>query len=305
MPTRLIDTRPPKRAETEKPIRVLVLGLPRTGTSPLCIALRHLGYTTHTMRAVLTNPSHLALWQEAINLTLTPASSRSPSQRDLFPYTRSDFDLLFSGYDAVADLPGAVFAKELVEAYPDAKVILTRRPYEDWARSMRDSIGVLLTWRLFILCRYLGITQIAPLTRLMHATFTVHNGNDFSEPNARNAYERHYETVRSLVPATQLLDVDVAELDYDSLCSFLEVEKPISLGSFPQIEEDKGMRRGLESAWWSVVQFLVVVVLIPVLTAIVGLAIWLRQEDAARLVAWAKQQVDILFLQGGEDKKEL
>lgn len=29
-------------------------------------------------------------------------------------------------------MPAAYFAEELIKAYPDAKVILTERPYESW-----------------------------------------------------------------------------------------------------------------------------------------------------------------------------
>ncbi|KAF2192225.1 hypothetical protein K469DRAFT_694357 [Zopfia rhizophila CBS 207.26] len=42
-------------------------------------------------------------------------------------FTAEEFDQVFGGYDALTDMPIAVLAAELVQAYPDAKVILNRR----------------------------------------------------------------------------------------------------------------------------------------------------------------------------------
>lgn len=38
----------------------------------------------------------------------------------------------FFFWQAVLDVPAAYFAEELIEAYPDAKVILTVRETESW-----------------------------------------------------------------------------------------------------------------------------------------------------------------------------
>ncbi|MGH8901026.1 MAG: sulfotransferase [Egibacteraceae bacterium] len=38
-----------------------------------------------------------------------------------------DWEELFSGYQATVDFPGAAFWRELVDAYPDAKVLLDVR----------------------------------------------------------------------------------------------------------------------------------------------------------------------------------
>ena len=105
-----------------------------------------MGYTPHQMRDVLSKPSELGLWQEAINTTLLPSQDRPSNQRSLPPYGKPEFDKLLADYDVVMDLPGCVFAKELVEAYPLAKVILTMRRYEDWEKSMSESIWCLDTW---------------------------------------------------------------------------------------------------------------------------------------------------------------
>ncbi|KAF1838933.1 hypothetical protein BDW02DRAFT_306310 [Decorospora gaudefroyi] len=246
--------------ERQKPMRILVLSMPRTGTSTLCLALRKLSYTPHQMRDVLSKPSELNLWQEAIDTTLLPPKDR-PSNRA--PYGKPEFDKLLADYDVVMDLPGCVFAKELVAAYPDAKVILTKRRYEDWERSMRESIWCLDTWRLFTLCRQLNITQLAPLMRLVHSVFRVHSNNAYGGPAAQSAFENHYDIVRSSVPTNQLLELDMddADVSWLPLCTFLE--KPVPKEPFPRTTEEKAMRSHLDRTWWGMVQYFLLMILLP------------------------------------------
>ncbi|KAF2028302.1 hypothetical protein EK21DRAFT_101906 [Setomelanomma holmii] len=255
---RLIDANTHAR---KKPMRILVLGMCRTGTTTMSIALRKLGYTPHQMREVLVNPTELALWQEAINVTLLSAQDRPLAQRNMAPYGWPEFDKLLADYDVVMDLPGCVFAKELVDAYPDAKVILTTRNYDDWEESMKNSIWCLCTWRLFALARYFDISQMAPLTHLIHSVFRVHNGSTYGGPVSKAAYEKHYATVRSLVPKGRLLELDPDTSDWEPLCKFLDREIPKE--SFPKMAEEKSMRVNLENAWWDFVHYVALMCALP------------------------------------------
>lgn len=256
---RLIDS--DERTRT-KPMRILVLGMCRTETTSIAVALRKLGYTSYQMRNVLANPSELALWEEAVTVTLLPPQDRPSNQRNMEPYGKEEFDKLLADYDVVMDLPGCIFASQLVEAYPDAKVILTNRKYKDWEQSMQESIWCLDTWRLFTLCRQFNITQLAPLMRLVHTVFRVHNHNNYGGPAAKTAYDRHYDTVRSLVSQHRLLELDTdVDLRWEPLCQFLGKEAPKE--SFPKMSEEKTMRKGLESAWWGMVQYLVLLIILP------------------------------------------
>lgn len=49
---------------------------------------------------------------------------------------REDFDALLGNSEAITDSPGTLFARELIQAYPEAKVILNRRDVDSWHRSM-------------------------------------------------------------------------------------------------------------------------------------------------------------------------
>ncbi|KAH7371187.1 hypothetical protein BKA66DRAFT_424539 [Pyrenochaeta sp. MPI-SDFR-AT-0127] len=246
----------------KKPMRVLVLGMCRTGTTSVSIALRKLGYTPHQMRDVLVRPKELALWQEAINTTLFAPEDRPAKQRDLAPYGKPEFDKLLGDYDVVMDLPGCVFAKELIEAYPEAKVILTKREYEDWEQSMQESIWCLDTWDLFKLCRMFRIGQLVPLMQLVHDVFRAHNGNNYGGPEAKSAYEKHYETVRSLVPSNRILELDTnADLTWEPLCEFLGDRVPKD--AYPKLNDEKAMRSNLDNAWWGLVQYIMMMILLP------------------------------------------
>ncbi|KAF2818417.1 hypothetical protein CC86DRAFT_375782 [Ophiobolus disseminans] len=273
MAGRLIDQDERTR---QKPMRILVLGMCRTGTTSISTALRKLGYTPHQMREVLVNPKELALWQEAINVTLLPPPDRPASQRSLKPYKKPEFDKLLANYDVVMDLPGCVFAKELVEAYPDAKVILTTRDYAEWEHSMQESIWCFCTWRLFALARYFDLTQMAPLMRLMHSVFRVHNGNTYGGPKSEAAFEKHYNTVRSIVPKDRLLEVNPDETSWEPLCDFLQRKVPNE--PFPRVKEDRTMRAGLENAWWDVLQYGVFVMAVLVGVLCLAIVFWVYAD---------------------------
>ncbi|KAI4649087.1 hypothetical protein J4E93_003399 [Alternaria ventricosa] len=282
----------------KKPMRVLVLGMCRTGTTTIAVALRKLGYTSHQMRDVLTKPSELALWEEAVNVTLLPPQERPSNQQKMDPYGKEEFDKLLADFDVVMDLPGCVFASELVKAYPDAKVILTKRRYEDWEQSMQDSIWCLDTWRLFTLCRQLNITQLAPLMRLIHSIFRVHNGNNYGGPAAKSAFDQHYDTVRSLVPQNQLLELDTdTDLGWEPLCEFLG--KAVPKEGFPKTSEDKAMRKGLESAWWGMVQYFLMLILLPGLV-VVGSAMLYTYADEVRAYRDGWLMVAKMYMETGE-----
>ena len=51
-----------------------------------------------------------------------------------------DWDRLFAGYLATVDVPSCLFYRELMEKYPEAKVILTVRDPERWYDSAADHL---------------------------------------------------------------------------------------------------------------------------------------------------------------------
>lgn len=248
-------------------MRVLVLGLPRTNTTSLVSALRTLGYNPYTMRTLVTTPSHMQVWREAADSTQHARGLPLPVNDLLAPH------------DAIADLPGCMFAPQLIEAYPSAKVILTTRRYDAWHRSMQESIWVLFTWRLFDLCRLTGLSALAPLIRLLHALFAVHNGNQYEGYETRQAFEKHNERVRELMSRERLLEIDAEdECGWGELCGFLGVERPQGV-EYPRLKEDMAMRAGLEQTWWSMVRYLFLMVALPGIVLVAAGALYLYSDD--------------------------
>jgi hypothetical protein len=87
----------------------------------LKVALEELGFgPCYHMSEVFENPEHVELWENA--------ARGKPV----------DWEELFRGYRATVDWPGAAFYEELMERYPDAKVILTVRNPERWYESARS-----------------------------------------------------------------------------------------------------------------------------------------------------------------------
>lgn len=105
-------------------LKVIGPGFGRTGTKTVKLALEHLGFgPCHHMYEVFDDPPQVAHWQ------------------DFAAGKPVDFTEVFKGYRSQIDWPGAHVWRELAEAFPDAKVLLTRRPEESWYRSYSRTIG--------------------------------------------------------------------------------------------------------------------------------------------------------------------
>jgi hypothetical protein len=87
-------------------------------------ALKELGFEDcyHMMSASVENPPDCLMWSDALAAKYDGEGT----------FTRDDWDKLLGHCQAVCDWPAVAFAKELIEAYPDAKVILTTRDVDSW-----------------------------------------------------------------------------------------------------------------------------------------------------------------------------
>ena len=109
-------------------LELIGAGLGRTGTLSLKAALERLGYAPcYHMIEVLTAPERGRHW-----LARTPTGAR-------------DWDAIFRGYRATVDWPAAAFWRELVDRYPDAKVLLSLRDADRWYDSVMNTIYPVMT----------------------------------------------------------------------------------------------------------------------------------------------------------------
>lgn len=53
----------------------------------------------------------------------------------------------------LSDIPSLFFVDELLECYPDAKVVVTSRDIESWVKSMGNVVYTILSWRIMAIMR--------------------------------------------------------------------------------------------------------------------------------------------------------
>ncbi|KXH30156.1 hypothetical protein CSIM01_00870 [Colletotrichum simmondsii] len=192
-------------------MKVLVLGLPRTGTQSLADALAILKIApVYHMREVAKN-THQDLWIAAITDNL-------PISNPPNPWSKSQWDALLSPYEAVSDFPPSLFPTALAEAYPTTPIILTTRSSDSWASSMRDTLIHAHLHR--------GKHQTkSPMEELANAYHSVCWDNDF-EKNGETYFQRHHEEVRAFdTNERKFLELRPGD-GWEPLCTFLGVEVP-------------------------------------------------------------------------------
>lgn len=95
-------------------LELIGAGFGRTGTWSTFTALNRLGFPSYHMQEVIINKAnkgHLDFWRKVAN---------SP------PGSQHDWSRVFANYRATVDNPGCCVWRELMAAYPNAKVLLTR-----------------------------------------------------------------------------------------------------------------------------------------------------------------------------------
>lgn len=103
--------------------------------SALRTALKELGFSDcyHMMSASVENPPDCLMWQDAFAAKYDGVGT----------FGREQWDQLFGHCQAVCDWPAVAFAKELIEAYPEAKVLMTERDVDSWHASTMKTVD----WR--------------------------------------------------------------------------------------------------------------------------------------------------------------
>jgi hypothetical protein len=208
-------------------MKLIGAGLPRTGTLSQKVALEMLGLAPcYHMVNVLADLDKVRQWRRALE-------------------GDGQWDEIFEDSQATVDWPGSYFYKELVDAYPDAKVLLSVRDSEAWERSMRQTI-----WGMFwgdILIRDLSAARVRvdeqwrAFCELMQDMWKrsglIDNAADTTSESMRAAMERFNREVQEYVPADRLLVWSVSE-GWEPLCEFLEL--PVPDTPFPHLNDSKG-----------------------------------------------------------------
>lgn len=159
------------------------------------------------------------------------------------PFTREDWDQLFGPCEAVTDV-ASVFAPQLLEAYPEAKVVLVQRDIERWYKSLDDSVlkslwGPVPEFFVSYVEPLLG-SVAGPANRKMMYGFFGANDVDTIRLKARDSYRQHYQYIKETVPPENLLEFNLAD-GWEPLCKFLGKDVPDM--PFPHANEAAALRR--------------------------------------------------------------
>ena len=212
-------------------IEVIGAGFGRTGTTSLKVALEELGFgPCYHMTELFEHPEHVGLWEAAVR--------GEPIE----------WEEVFRGYRATVDWPGAAFYEELMERYPDAKVILTVRDPKRWHESTLNTIYRVRKMTSSPVFAAVGLF-VPGLRNRRRATGIVDDlawkdtfGGRFEDRrHAIEVFDRLNEEVKERVPAGRLLVYDVKE-GWEPLCEFLGVEAPKD-EPFPCLNDTDAFRK--------------------------------------------------------------
>ena len=196
-------------------MKVIGAGMPRTGTLTQKMALEMLGLgPCYHMVDVLADLEQAKLWERALD-------------------GESPWAELFDGFQSTVDWPGGYFYRELMDAYPEAKVLLSVRDPEAWERSMRQTVWAVRNGESLIRLLSSAQAHVNPRWRgflgmidrlLWQGKGTFASGH--AEPQQLiERMARHEQEVRANVPPERLLVWNVNE-GWEPLCEFLELPVP-------------------------------------------------------------------------------
>lgn len=184
-------------------ISIIGVGVGRTGTYSLRMAINQLGYgPCHHMEEVLKNMDvQVPLWSEALK-------------------GNANWSSIYKDFKSAVDWPTAGFFRELIKEYPTAKFILTERNPENWADSFGSTIYKLIEGK-----------DKAP--EKMHDWLNMANAVitktgfplGLDREGLINGFIAHNKAVREIIPEEQLLVFQVKE-GWEPLCKFLNVPAP-------------------------------------------------------------------------------
>jgi hypothetical protein len=225
-------------------MKLIGAGLPRTATTTQKIALEMLGVgPCYHMRDLFANPDDIPLWEEALD---------GPGQ----------WDRLFDGWQSAVDWPASYHWRELMDVYPDAKVLLSVRSPEGWWQSMNDTILKVYFGDsvMYHVCRarYHVDENWRRWYDLMARMNWMHGGAWADVYNDRLAMiewvNRWHDEVKSTVPADRLLVWEPKD-GWEPLCELLDV--PVPDEPLPWVNDTEGFHEmitggGVQAlhGWW-------------------------------------------------------
>ncbi|KAK2594898.1 hypothetical protein QQS21_007397 [Conoideocrella luteorostrata] len=235
----------------EPKLRVLSVGLPRTGSASIAKALTILGYENvyHGIQS-FDSPHQLKILERAADATF-PALPTYTGQ----PFKLEDWEELFGTCEAATDV-ASLYASDLITLYPKVKVVLVIRDFNRWYKSVDETLFQQLWSTTAEFC----VNYVEPafgynfVTMGRKSLLGFFNALTVEEArvNARRAFDEHYRQVRAIVPPDRLLVYDMKE-GWKPLCRFLG--KPVPEIPFPKVNEAQEFKRMISGKICSHIRF--------------------------------------------------
>ena len=188
-------------------IKVIGAGFGRTGTMSMKLALEQLGLgRCHHMEEVFENPWQMPVWQRI-------SKGEAP-----------DWDTLLDGYTCTVDWPSAHYWREIHEANPGSKVILTVRPVDTWWASYSKTIMAFMELCLAsddMLEIPTGCSHLCEEI-IGRQTFGTHYQD---ETAGKAAFLQRIKDVKEAVAPENLLIYELGS-GWEPLCEFLGLDVP-------------------------------------------------------------------------------
>lgn len=188
-------------------LQVIGAGFGRTGTHSLKLALEQLGFAPcHHMTEVFVHAGQAETWE---------AAARGEPV---------DWHAFLRDYRAAVDWPASYFWRELSQAFPEAKFILTERPAEDWYRSISSTIFEFMK-RMPQMAPAADPIRRAQMTMASYIVGERTFGHRVDKEHVIETYRRHNEAVKRTISPDRLLVYETPE-GWAPLCRFLGVPVP-------------------------------------------------------------------------------
>ncbi|KAI0862113.1 hypothetical protein F4860DRAFT_129871 [Xylaria cubensis] len=225
------------------PLQVICPAMSRSGTESMKRALEMLGVgrTMHGFR-LGERPDDMDDWLDLVDRKY-PRGNNSPVR----PLLAAAFDRVIGDCGAVTDMPCVAFWRELMAAYPNAKVILIERDVDEWYRSFETIVvnGMMsVKGQVFAnpwVAAYVGDRKIEMMFRVFLQYFQASDRRELAA-NAKRVYLEHNAAVRQACreQGRPFLDYKLGD-GWAPLCKFLGVGLPQKGVDFPRGNEAASM----------------------------------------------------------------
>jgi len=182
-------------------------------------AMERLGLKPYHLRDIILEDGHLELWHD---FAVVKKEKQQQQQQANTSMDRIWNLVAQQGYQATMDAPACNHVQELLERYPNAKVVFTKRDPQKWKRSMEAIYRLIQSYDLIPFCWFSKIKMLrVSISAFLKDYGTIDPLTRLPDPETLPAYfEQYAAEIERMVPNEQLLIFEPKD-GYEALCDFL------------------------------------------------------------------------------------